>query len=167
MTIAGFFKRYFGQMAEVPAMARAETVASLVPADAQYVTVGPVAVLPDVWVFNGGKPGTRYGLGLGYLPARYQQEIAYLVRTADRLAVVARSGPRWSCPLTDLTDLDGHRENGFLVFTKNREGLAVGSQTPVIVPPGASFRTLAPYKWTNLFLGWDEELMPFGVRRHF
>jgi hypothetical protein len=146
-------------------MARADTVASLVPADAQYVTVGPIAVLPDVRSFNKGEPGSRYGLGLGYLPAEYRQEIAYLVRTGDRLAVIERSGPRWSCPINQLTDLDGHRRGGFLVFTSSPEGLAVGPQTPVQVPPGASFRT--PSGMKNLFIGWDEELMPYGVRRHF
>ncbi|MEU7903746.1 hypothetical protein [Actinoplanes sp. NPDC049118] len=165
MDIAGFFKRFFGQMAALPEMARSDTVASLVPTDAQYVTVGPIAVLPDVWQFNNGAPGTVYGRDLGYLPAKYHQEIAYLVRTHDRLAVIERAGPRWSCPTVHITDLDGHRGGGFLVFTRGAEGLAIGPQSPVQVPPGYSFRTVRGV--TNLFLGWDSELTPFGIRRHF
>ncbi|MFI7600937.1 hypothetical protein [Actinoplanes sp. NPDC049681] len=161
----GFFKRFFGQMSEVGAMAKADVVASLVPADALYVTIGPIAVLPDVWAFNGGERGSVYGKDLGYLPASYRQEIAYLVRTPDRLMVIERSGPRWSCGIDRITDLDGHRRGGFLVWTSGREGLAVGPQTPVEVPPGASFRT--PRGMMNLFIGWDQELMPYGVRRHF
>ncbi|MEV4638733.1 hypothetical protein AB0J80_15415 [Actinoplanes sp. NPDC049548] len=163
--ITGFFKRFFGQIGELREMAKADVVASLVPADALYVSIGPIAVLSDVWAFNGGKPGAVYGQDLGYLPARYRQEIAFLVHTPHRLAVIERSGPRWSIPISQITDLDGHRRGGFLVWTNSREGLAVGPQTPVEVPPGASFRT--PGGMMNLFIGWDAELMPYGVRRHF
>ncbi|MET8151826.1 hypothetical protein ACIBSW_16850 [Actinoplanes sp. NPDC049668] len=165
MKLAEFFKRFFGQMGAVSDLARSDTVVSLVPVDAQFVTVGPIAVLPDVRSFNRGEPGSVYGVDLGYLPAKYQQEIALLVRTHDRLAVIERSGPRWSCPINHITDLDGHRRGGFLVFTSRPEGLAVGSQTPVQIPPGASFRTV--HGVTDLFRGWDQELTPFGIRRHF
>ncbi|GAB1690657.1 hypothetical protein [Krasilnikovia sp. M28-CT-15] len=158
-------KRFFGEMATVPDLARSGTVAALVPADAQYVTVGPIAVLPDVRAFNRGAPGTRYGRDLGYLRSGTGQQIALLVLTRDQLVVIGSAGLRWSCQLTEVTDLDGHRKGGFLVFTSRPEGLAVGQQTPVQVPPGAGFRTV--HGMTNLFSGWDAALAPFGVRHQF
>jgi hypothetical protein len=166
MRLGATLKRFFGQMGEVSDLARADRVASLVPDGARYVTVGPITVLPDVRAFNEGEPGqARRGVDLGYLPARFRQEIALLVLTRDRLAVVERPGLYWSCDLTRVTDLDGRRAGGFLVFTSGVEGVAVGPQTPVEVPPGAGFGTVSGR--TNLFGGWDEALAPHGVRRHF
>ncbi len=159
-------RRFFGQMAAVPDMARAEVVAHLVPAGARYVTVGPIAVLPDVRAFNGGEPGAGpRGLDLGYLPAGFRQEVALLVLTGDRLLVVGRSGPRWECETGHLIAVDGGRRGGFLVFTRGPQGLAVGQQTPVQVPPGASFGTVRGM--TTIFSGWDTMLAPYGVQRHF
>jgi hypothetical protein len=160
------FKRFFGQMGAVADLARSDMVTSLVPADAQYVTVGPIAVLPSVRLFRGGEAGgSRYGRDLGYLPAGARQEICLLVLTPDRLTVLERSGVRWSSDIAAVTDLDGHRRGGFLVYTSRSDGLAVGQQTPIEVPPGARFRTVAGM--TNVFCGWDEVLAPFGVKRHF
>jgi hypothetical protein len=165
VSIADTLRRFFGQIGAVPEMARADRVASLVPANARYVTVGPIAVLPDVRSFNGGPPGeARRGTDLGYLPASYRQEIALLVLTGDRLIVAGPAGPRWSCKPARVTDLDGRRAGGFLIFTTGPDGLAIGSQTPVAVPPGAGFRTLSGM--TNLFSGWDTELGRYGARVH-
>jgi hypothetical protein len=153
-------------MGAVPELARADVVASVVPVDARYVTLGPIAVLPDVRSFNRGEAGRGwYGRDLGYLPAGSRQEIALLVLTGDRLAVVERAGLRWSSDIAQVTALDGHRRGGFLVFTSTAEGLAVGQQTPVQVPPGARFATVRGM--TNVFSGWDQMLAPFGVERHF
>src|SRR4051812_5158001 len=144
MGLADTLRRFFGQMGAVSEIARADLVGSLVPADARYVTVGPIAVLPDVRSFNHGEPGqARRGTDLGYLPASFRQEIALLVLTADRLMVVQRTGPQWSRELGRITDLDGRRRSGFLVFTTESDGLAVGTQTPVQIPAGAGFRTVS------------------------
>ncbi len=151
-------RRFFGEMGAGQAIP--------VPAGARYVTVGPVAVLPDVRAFNGGEPGdSPYGHDLGYLPKEYGQEIALLVLLPDRLAVAGAQGVRWSCDVTHVTALDAHRRGGFLVFTARAEGLAVGQQTPVPVPPGAGFTTISGM--TNVFSGWDRALAPYGVPHHF
>src|SRR4051794_24101165 len=153
-------------MGDVSQLAAADVVASLAPPDARYVTVGPVAVIPDVRSFNHGEPGSgRYGRDLGYLPAALGQEIALLVLTHDRLAVIERSGERWSRKAREVTHLDGRRRGGFLMFTSYPDGLAVGQQTPVELPPGAEFETVRGM--TNLFTGWDPALAPFGAQTHF
>src|SRR5690349_13063512 len=123
------FKRFFGQMGDVHELARGDRVAGLVPDDASYVTVGPVAVLPDARAFNGGDAGRAgYGRDLGYLPEGQglQQHVALLVLAGRRLRVIEAAGERWSVDANQVTDLDGHRRGGFIVFTRQMAGLAVG-----------------------------------------
>jgi hypothetical protein len=168
MKLPDSLKRLFGQLAAVSELARADRVAALVPNDAQYVTVGAIAVLADARQFNGGEPGrAAYGRDLSHVPQRdgLRQDIALRVLTRAQLLVIEASGVRWSTDIAQVTDLDGHRRSGFLVFTRATDGLAVGQPTPVEVPPGAEFRTIRGM--TNLFGGWDEVLAPFGVQRHW
>lgn len=164
MGLKSLLERFFGQMSQVTALADLESVSRLVPPSAQYVTSGPVAVLEDVAGFNHGPPGQgRQGRDLGYLGA--QQHVALLLLADQRLRVVGPSGELWSCQVASITDLDAHRDAGFLVFLQDNTGLAVGTQTPVQVPPGFTFATSR--RMTNALSGWDEVLAPYGVARHW
>lgn len=163
-SIGRWLDRFLGQMSQVGELATAAEVARLVPPTAEYVSCGPVRVVPDVVAFNRGAAGRgRQGRDLGFLDE--QQRIALLVLADDRLRVIESTGESWSRAVRTLTDVDAHRGGGFLVFCDDGSGLAVGTQTPVQLAPGSSTDT--PRGMTNAFSGWDAVLAPYGVQRHF
>lgn len=168
MGLRDWLRHFFGQMVAIPGLASAERVAALIPADAEYVTVGPVLVLLDARAFVAGSPGRGpYGRDLGFVPDGdgQRQEISLLVLAGRRLCVISPAGERWSSDVSLITDLDGHRRSGFVVLTRSGGGIAVSTQTPVEVPTGASWHTVSGM--TTLFSGWDEVLAKYGVRSHW
>ncbi len=155
-------------MAAVPQLARAEHVAAVVPPDAEYVTVGLVKLLPDALGFVGGVPGQQpYRRVFGTPPVTDSrpEDAALLVLRGQRLSVLDRGGERWGVDCFQITDLDAHRHNGFVVITRDGSGLALSFQAPVEVPPGARWRTVQGM--TNVYSGWNEVLRPYGPRVHW
>lgn len=157
---------FFSPMAQAPSLAAADTVRRLVPGSAEYVTAGPVVVLPDAAAFVGGPPGQGgQGRDLGAVPDQGAgpQQLALLVLAGRRLCAIAEQGEVWSTDVRAVTALDAHRRSGFVIFLRDGSGLAVGTQTPVQVPSGASFSTVRGV--TNALSGWDTVLEPYGVQR--
>jgi hypothetical protein len=167
MGLTSRLRAMLGTLGSGPELARAERVAALIPADSEYVTLGTFQVLPDARAFVGGTPGTapyRYDFGPAPSADALVQEVGLLVLAGRRLRLVDSSGERWSVDCAQLTDLDGHRHSGFVVVTSAVDGLAVGIQTPVEVPPGVAWRTVG--RVSNVFGGWDQALSPYGVHVH-
>ncbi|WP_375422858.1 hypothetical protein [uncultured Friedmanniella sp.] len=158
-------RQLIGQVGGVSELARVDRVAALVPTDAEYVTVGPLLVLADAVTFIGGPPGHGpFGRSLAVLPeiAGQAPELSLLVLAGRRLRVISPGGERWSCSAADVTDLDGRRDTGFVLVTRDGGGLAVAHQSPVQVPAGASWRTVRGV--TTLFSGWNDILSRYGAR---
>ncbi len=168
MSLRGRLSGLLGAATAVPALARAESVAALVPAGADYVTMGQFAVLADARGFIGGDPGSGgYRRDIGLVPSgdALPREAGLLVLAGGRVSLVAADGERWSAAATDLTDLDAHRHSGFVLVTRGGSGLVVTPQAPVEVPAGATWRTIG--RVTNAVGGWDKQLAPYGVTVHW
>lgn len=148
-------------------LGRVECTSALVPVEAEYVTLGQVRLLPDARAFVGGTPGSQpYRYDFGLTPAQTEPDpYGLLVLAGRRLRVIGPAEELWSTAVEHITDLDGHRHGGFVVLTHGQQGLAVSTQVPVEVPPGARWRTMRGM--TNLFGGWDELLAPYGARIHW
>ena len=161
-----YLRRLLGPVSAVPELARAARVADLVPADARYVTVGLYAVVPDGVVGDEPLRG-HYRREFGALPnAEHQPQLAgLLVLAGDRLSVMSEAGEQWSARVEDVTDLDAHRQSGFVIVARGADYLVVTTQGPVETPPGATFRTVPGI--TNVVSGWDKVLAPYGVRVHW
>ena len=161
--------RFFGQLGAVSELAEIQSVARLVAPDSIYVTVGPITALPDALAFIGGAPGAGpMGADLGWVQSRSRHlhtEVGLLMLRPNHLEAINERGAFWTAPVADVSDLDGHRRSGFVVVTRSGSGLAIGTQTPVEIPPGAHWRTTSG--WTNAFSGWDAELGRYGVRTHW
>jgi hypothetical protein len=157
-----------GPMADVSELARAARVAALVPPTSEYVTIGQFAVLPDARAFVGGVPGRQpYRHDVGLVPHRREEarEVGLLVLAEHRLRVMTATGERWSVPVDQITDLDGHRHSGFVVITRGGPGIVLSTPSPVQVPPGVAWRTVGGV--TNAFGGWDRVLAPYGTQVHW
>jgi hypothetical protein len=161
-----YLRRLLGPVSAVPELARADRVSALVPPDARYVTVGLYAIVPDGLVGHEPLRGP-YRREFGALPnAEHQPQLAGLLMLAgDRLSVMSEAGEQWSAHVEDLTDLDAHRQSGFVIVTRGTDNLVMTTQGPVETPPGASFRTVP--RMTNMMSGWDKILEPYGVHVHW
>lgn len=169
MSFFSDLKRLFSQMPELPRMARAEATSRGIPSSAKYVTIGPVLVLGDVLSFLYQTKGHQR---LGFLPEMmkfaapgYSQRIYYLVLDETNLMLTRDGSIQFSTPISTISEAVAYLGGGFVVSFTNGQGLAVATQTPVTIPPNATYRTVSGI--TNNFSGWDKELLVYGINCKF
>lgn len=162
-------KRFFSEMIEVSKMAHADAATRQIPDDAQYVSVGPILVLGDVDSFLHRTKGFQK---LGFLPEMmhfaapgYGQQIYYLVINSNSLMLVREGAVQYTTPISAIAEAQAYLRGGFVISLANGQGLAVATQTPVTIPPGATYSTVSGV--TNIFSGWDKELTARGVNCKF
>lgn len=169
MSFFSELKRFFSEFSEVPAMAKVDEVARQVPQNVMYVTIGPALVLADAASFL---YKTAKNQNLGYLPEvahfaapGYSQKIYYLAHDGANIMLIREGGIQFATPIANISEVKAYMRGGFVVSLHDGRGLAVATQTPINVPPNATYRTVSGM--TNAFSGWDNELAPLGVKFSF